>query len=198
MHEKLIQEIKNISFSMFSKNFFGIYHGSISARTESEKFIINTKDAMFDMLEDEDLIELGSKKDYRWKDASIDAKIHYNIYKNIKEAKYICYTLPMYIMALSFIYDKIEPLDFFGIEKFPYVEVYQPESSSSWSEVADYEISRYFKTNKTNIMVIKGYGVYMHSRSLISLAKDIAVLENSAKMICLKNDKIITNLSTIV
>lgn len=44
--------------------------------------------------EKDDLIILTSQKDYRWNEASIDSYTHYNIYKNIYEAKYVCYAMP--------------------------------------------------------------------------------------------------------
>ena len=40
-------EIKKISLSMFRKNFFGVFHGSISARVEKNQFIINKQSAIF-------------------------------------------------------------------------------------------------------------------------------------------------------
>ena len=80
-------EISNIALSMFRKNFFGVFHGSISARIQHDSFLINKRTTIFDNLKEEDLIMLNSKRDYRWNDASIDADIHLNIYKNINEAK---------------------------------------------------------------------------------------------------------------
>ena len=85
--EHSINEIKTISLSMFRKNFFGVFHGSISARVEKNQFIINKQNAIFDNLKDDDLTLLLSKKDYRWNEASLDADIHLNIYKNINEAR---------------------------------------------------------------------------------------------------------------
>ena len=79
----LKSRLSSLALSMFRKDFFGIYHGSISAKTESNRFLINAKEAIFDALDDMSLIELYFKKDYRWNQASIDAKIHHAIYKNI-------------------------------------------------------------------------------------------------------------------
>ncbi|HIC12629.1 MAG TPA: hypothetical protein EYO75_04540, partial [Sulfurimonas sp.] len=75
--QSLKNKLSTLALSMFRKDFFGIYHGSISAKTESNRFIINTKEAIFDALDETSLIELYFKKDYRWKQASIDAKIHF-------------------------------------------------------------------------------------------------------------------------
>lgn len=60
--DKLKEKLSTLSLSMFRKDFFGIYHGSISAKTESNRFIINTKEAVFDALNKDNLIELYFKK----------------------------------------------------------------------------------------------------------------------------------------
>jgi L-fuculose-phosphate aldolase len=62
LDKEITKEIIDVSLSMFRKNFIGIYHGSISARSDYNKFIINTKDAIFDELTHEDLVELYTKK----------------------------------------------------------------------------------------------------------------------------------------
>ncbi|EAJ5694002.1 hypothetical protein IO424_001097 [Campylobacter fetus] len=176
-------EIKKISASMFKKNFFGIFHGSISARIEHNQFVINKKDAIFDGLSNDDLTLLYSKKDYRWNDASIDSDIHLNIYKNIGEAKYICYAMPPYLTAYSMEHITIEPRDYFGYMKFDNIFIYDIKQFDDWYERAPSEICRYMIEKNSNIMVIKGYGVYVYERTAYDLAKTVALLENSCKMI---------------
>jgi len=179
----LINEMQEIALSMFRKNFLGIFHGSISARVEQNRFIINKREAIFDRLKESDFIELYSRKDYRWNDASIDADIHANIYKNISEAKYITYAMPPFITAYSLNHEIIEPKDYFGYTKFKNLEVYDTRGFENWYERAEIEIYNHMKKNRTNIMVIKGYGVYTYARDLIQIAKDIAILENSCKLL---------------
>ena len=162
-------EISNIALSMFRKNFFGVFHGSISARIQHDSFLINKRTTIFDNLKEEDLIMLNSKRDYRWNDASIDADIHLNIYKNINEAKYICYAMPSYLTAYTLGHSFIRPRDYFGYIKHHEIPIYDPKQFDDWYESADTEIYRYMLENKTNIMVIKGYGVYVHSRTSYQL-----------------------------
>ena len=176
-------EISNIALSMFRKNFFGVFHGSISARTQHDSFLINKRTTIFDNLKEEDLIMLNSKRDYRWNDASIDADIHLNIYKNINEAKYICYAMPPYLTAYTLGHSFIRPRDYFGYIKHHEIPIYDPKQFDDWYERADTEIYRYMLENKTNIMIIKGYGVYVHSRTSYQLAKDVAILENTCKLL---------------
>ena len=49
----MLNDIKKVSLSMFRKNFFGVYHGSISARTDINSFVINKKEAIFDEIDEE-------------------------------------------------------------------------------------------------------------------------------------------------
>ncbi len=170
---------------MFRKNFLGIFHGSISAKIAEGKFIINKREAIFDELTPDNLIELYSKKDYRWNLASIDADIHLGIYQNISEAKYISYTMPPFVTAYSLKHDKIIPKDYFAYKKIGEIKVYDPKNFDDWYERAEVEVYRYFQTHDTNIMVIKGYGVISFDRDLIQMVKKIAILENSCKLLSL-------------
>jgi L-fuculose-phosphate aldolase len=168
---------------MFRKNFIGIFHGSLSARIEQNKFFINKKDAIFDDVKDDDFIELHSRKDYRWNEASLDADIHLHIYQNINEAKYICYAMPPFTTAYSLDHDIIVPKDYFGSMNFGSIEIYDPKQFEDWYERADIEIYRYMMEKKTNLIVVKGYGIYVYDRDMLQLAKTIALLENSCKLL---------------
>ncbi|MBL0687125.1 MAG: class II aldolase and adducin N-terminal domain-containing protein [Sulfurospirillum sp.] len=183
MQEYLLENLKHVSLSMFRKNFIGIFHGSLSARIEQNRFFINKRDAIFDDVKNDDFLELYSKKDYRWKEASLDADIHLYIYQNINEAKYICYAMPPFLTAYSLVHDIIIPQDYFGQMKFGSIKIYDPKQFENWYERADIEIYKYMKDKKTNIMIIKGYGIYTYDRDMFQLAKTIALLENSCKLL---------------
>ena len=99
--QKLEDQLSSLALSMFRKDFFGIFHGSLSAKTESNRFLINTKEAVFDAISRTSLIELYYKKDYRWNQASIDSNIHFSIYSQISEAKFISFTMPPFTTAYS-------------------------------------------------------------------------------------------------
>lgn len=178
-----LNEISKISLSMFRKNFFGVFHGSISARIEHNQFAINKANAIFDNIQEESMVLLNSKKDYRWNEASLDADIHLNIYKNINEAKYVCYAMPPYLTAYTLEHNFIRPKDYFGYTKHHEIPIYDPKQFDDWYERADTEIYRYMIENKTNIVVIKGYGVYVYNRTAYQLAKDVAILENTCKLL---------------
>lgn len=183
MKRTVIDELIDVSLSMFRKNFLGIFHGSLSAKIEEDRFLINKRESIFDEMAEEDFIELYSKRDYRWKQASIDAEIHSNIYKYVSSAKYISYTMPPYTTAYSLDVSRIYPKDYFGYQAFGQLEIYDPKNFDTWYERAPNEIYHYFKRNNTNIMIIKGYGIYTYHRDLPTLVKHIAILENSCRLL---------------
>ncbi|WP_457747032.1 class II aldolase and adducin N-terminal domain-containing protein [Sulfurimonas sp.] len=183
----LKNKLSSLALSMFRKDFFGIYHGSLSAKTESSRFIINTKEAVFDALDEHALIELYFKKDYRWNQASIDAKIHHSIYSQISEAKFICFSMPQFTTAYSLEHNVITPKDYFGYQEIGSIEIFDPKQFDDWYDRAQSEIAYYFQTNKTSIMVIRGYGVYAYSRDMHEMAKKLAILEKSCRLLMLNS-----------
>jgi len=185
----LYSQLSTLSLSMFRKDFFGIYHGSISAKTESNRFIINTKEAVFDAIDDSSLIELYFKRDYRWNQASIDSKIHCNIYAQISDAKFISFSMPPFTTAYSLYHNIIAPKDYFGHKEIGRLEIVNPKQFDDWYDRAESEITYYFQTQKTNIMVIRGYGVYSFNRDMHEMAKQLAILEKSCRILMLDNSK---------
>ena len=181
----LSNKLSSLALSMFRKDFFGIYHGSLSAKTETNRFLINTKEAVFDALNPNTLIELYYKQDYRWKQASIDASIHYSIYSHISEAKFISFTMPPFTTAYSLEHNIISPKDYFGYKEIGSIEIVDPKQFEDWYDRAESEIAYYFQTKKTNIMVIRGYGVYAYNRDLHDMAKKLAILEKSCRLLML-------------
>lgn len=187
--EHLQNKLSKLALSMFRKDFFGIFHGSISAKIESNRFIINTKEAIFDALDDNSLIELYYKKDYRWNQASIDSNIHHSIYSQISDAKFICFSMPPFTTAYSLDHNIITPKDYFGYMELGSIEIVDPRNFDDWYERASSEIAYYFQSKKTDIMVIRGYGVYTFNRDIHEMAKKIAILEKSCRLLLLDNTK---------
>jgi len=185
LEKELLEELRQVSLAMFRKNMVGIFHGSISARIELNKFIINTKEAIFDDLKEKDLILLYHNRDYRWKEASIDSAIHSQIYTLIPDAKFIAYTMPPYTTSYALKHDVIEPIDYFGKTLFPRIEVYDTKHFEDWYDRAEVEISRFMYEKNIDLMVVRGYGVYAHARDLTELVKMFAIVENSCRILLL-------------
>ena len=178
-------QLSTLALSMFRKDFFGIYHGSISAKTESNRFLINTKEAVFDDITEDNLIELYFKKDYRWNEASIDSKIHHNIYSQISDAKFISFSMAPFTSSYALQHNVIAPKDYFGDQELGLIQIFDPKQFDDWYDRAESEITYYLQTNKTNIMVIRGYGVYAYNRDLHEMAKQLAILERSCRILML-------------
>ena len=182
----LIDEIKHISLSLFHKNFFSVYHGSISARIGPSSFIINSADTILDEVTEESLVKLDcQKRDYRWSLANSDAHIHELIYKTIPNAKFVSYTMPPYATAFSLKHGKVSPQDYYGKKVLGEVVVYDPKSIEDWIERAPYEIYQFFEKNDTHLLLIKGFGVICYDRDLTEMAKKISILENSCRLLAL-------------
>lgn len=179
---------------MFRKDFYGIYHGALSAKTENNRFLINTKESIFDDIKYEDLLELYFAKDYRWNDASADAAIHKQIYGQITDAKFITFSMPPFTTAYSLDHNFIMPKDYFGYKELYRIEIYDPKNFDDWYERAVTEIPKYFIKNKCNIMVIRGYGIYAYNRNLHEMAKQLAVIEKSCRLLMLEESSNTTTL----
>ena len=186
MDNHLIDDIKHISLSLFNKNFFSVYHGSISARVSRSGFIINSKDTILDEVTEESLVKLDcQKRDYRWSLANHDVHIHEQIYDSIPSAKYISYTMPPYATAYSLKHGKVSPQDYFGKKILGEVIVYDPKNIDDWLERAPYEISQFFQKHDTHLILIKGFGLISYDRDITEMAKKISILENSCRLLAL-------------
>ena len=182
----LIDDIKHVSLSLFNKNFFSVYHGSISARVSTHGFIINSKSTILDEITEESLVRLDChKRDYRWSMANADVHIHENIYETIPNAKYVSYTMPPYATAYSLKHGKVSPQDFFGKKILGDIIIYDPKNIDDWLERAPYEIPQFFQKHDTHLLLIKGFGVISYDRDIKEMAKKISILENSCRLLAL-------------
>jgi len=187
MDAHLLKELQHISHSMFSKNYFGVFHGSISAKVDIHAFIINKKDIILDEVNENGFIRLpcNQRKDYRWKESSTDSNIHSEIYKNLPNAKYISYTMPPYATAYSFDHSLVIPQDFYGYKTLNEVHIYDPRNFDDWEERAPFEIANYFENNDNHLLLIKGFGLISYDRDLKEMVKKVAILENSCRLLTL-------------
>lgn len=187
INQDTVKLLSELSLSMFTKNFFGIYQGAISAKLGSEHFMINTRDAVFDNLEMKDFCTLNmNKQDYRWNIASLDSHVHSTIYTNIHEAKFIAFGMPIYTTAYTLIHDKIIFEDFLGKTIFNELNIYNPGDFNTWRKRDALEITREIKDTPHNILIIKGVGLYIYDRDIHELVKKIAILENSCRLLSIK------------
>jgi len=189
MDKHLFDELQHVSLSLFNKNFFTVFHGSISARLDQYTFIINTKESILDEVSHSSFVKLDcQKRDYRWSMATKDAHIHELIYEAIPNAKYVSYTMPPYATAFSLKHGKVSPKDYYGKTILGDIIIYDPKDISNWIERAPYEISNFFKQHKSHLLLIKGFGVICYDRDIVEMAKKVSILENSCKLLALSNN----------
>ncbi len=183
-----VRLLGDLSLTLFRKNFFGIYHGAISAKVDHNSFIINTADAIFDEMSEKSFCKLSTvKEDYRWNIASIEAHIHATIYNNIHEAKYIAFGVPIYTTAYTFEHDTIKFNDYFGKTTFGEIPVFDPGVFDNWYGRNALEITKYLKETNNHVMVIKGIGMYVYDRDINELVKKVAIIENSCRLLSIKS-----------
>jgi L-fuculose-phosphate aldolase len=186
MDKHLVAEIQHIALSLFHKNFFSVFHGSISARVSTNNFIINTKETILDEIREDSFVKLDChKRDYRWNLATSDVHIHEHIYESIPNAKYISYTMPPYATAFSLRHGKVSPVDFYGKTVLGEVIVYDPKNIEDWLDRAPYEIAQFFQKHDTHLLLIKGFGLISYDRDIIEMAKKISILENACRLLVL-------------
>ncbi|MFA7084852.1 MAG: class II aldolase and adducin N-terminal domain-containing protein [Arcobacteraceae bacterium] len=188
VNKKTVTLLSDLSLTMFRKNFFGIYHGAISAKLDHSTFLINTADAIFDKMTEKHFCELNIyQKDYRWNIASIESHIHASIYTHIHEAKYVAFGMPSYTTAYTLENDTIIFNDYFGKTTFGEVNIVDPGPYSTWYDRNALEITKYLKEIDSHVMVIKGIGVYVYDRDIHELIKKVAILENSCRLLSIRS-----------
>lgn len=188
---KLLEELKEGAALMFSKDYLGIFGGSMSCRMGLNRFIINVRNASFGKLSDDDLLLLYHTMDYRWKEASLDAFIHSEIYKNFHEARFVLFAVPAFTIAYSLKNDIFAPVDYIGCTAFNAlgapleVPIHNPSEYGSWLERSNIEIVRFFKERKTNFIIVRGCGVCVYARSIKEAINLVAIIEHSARILML-------------
>lgn len=183
-----VEQLSKLSLTLFRKNFFGIYHGSISTKLDYKTFMINTSNAIFDEMSEKSFCVLNMvNRDYRWKIASIEAHIHATIYNNIHEAKYIAFGVPIYTTAYTFDHDEIVFDDYFGKTTFGTIKIIDPGDFSTWYNRNALEITKYLKETNNHVMIIKGIGMYVYDRDINELVKKVAIIENSCRLLSIKS-----------
>ena len=95
--------------------------------------------------------------------------------------------MPPFTTAYSINHTIIIPTDYRGKKELGSIEIYTPKEFEEWNITAPDEIVNYFKNNDTNILVIKGYGIYSFNRDIFDMIKKISILEKSVKLLMLEN-----------
>ena len=177
----IIDEYLLVTKILFEKNFLNMGLGSISLKLKADKMLINKKDKH--ILEDDFFKSVHIlKKDMSWQETTADVTIHSKIYEIISSTKSIANIFP--INTMTFVeehHNILKPIDFLGkniLDKIPVIEI---TNEKNWIEKQDFIISK--KLMHEDIVIIKGYGVFIKSRDIREILKKAIILENSAKIL---------------
>jgi len=179
INKDLENEYELVAQALFQKDFLHIYHGSLSVRTDDDKFLINKKDSLF--TENHFTIEIHFSEDISWKEASIDADIHSKVYQSLPEAKCIAQIFPANVVTYSLYHKKFKPIDYIGELHIGELDIIHSIDYKHWKDQADSLIAQEFLSN--NIVIVKGIGAFIYDRDLRELAKKASILEKSAKIL---------------
>ncbi len=175
----LEKEYRIVSQSLFQKEFLHLYHGSLSVRTDEDKFLINKTSALFS--EENSTIEIHFKEDISWKEAHIDADIHSKVYQELPHAKCITQIFPINLVTYSLYHKKFKPIDYVGSFHIGELDIIHSIDYKHWKDKADSLIAQQFFSR--DIVIVKGIGAFIYDRDLRNLAKKASILEKSAQIL---------------
>ena len=180
-----IELLKSISLSMFRKGFLGTHSGSLSVKKSSDSFLINKREAVFDQIKDESLVEISISKHSLWGVASFHTPIHSAIYESFASAKYIACVAPAKIVAYSIIKNHIKPIDYHGQLVFEDIVVLDPKNTSDWYSRAPSQVVNYMKKRNINYVVVRGVGLYVYAREIRQLISIVEAVTESCEVLLL-------------
>jgi L-fuculose-phosphate aldolase len=93
--------------------------------------------------------------------------------------------MPPYATAYSLKHGKVLPQDYYGQQILGEIIVFDPKNFDDWLERAPYEIPQFFEKHDTHLLLIKGFGLIAYDRDITEMAKKIAILENSCRLLAL-------------
>jgi len=114
-----------------------------------------------------------------WEEASDDVKIHAEIYKLHSNTKAIAHIFPINTMTFAEIHHFfLNPLDFIGKQYLNKIPIIEMGNLKEWEENKEFIIAK--NLNNTDIVIIKGYGVFIKTRDIREIIKLASIMENSA------------------
>jgi len=176
----ILDEYKLTAKILYEKNMLNLGIGSMSLKLENDKMIINNHNKT---IYEDDFCKIVhiNKKDLSWKETSADVEIHARIYKEISYAKAVLNVFPLNIITYSLEHSYFKPIDYQGQQILEKVKIIEIDEVQKWEENKDFIISKNLKDK--NIVIIRGFGVYIISRDIKEAIKKAIILENSATIL---------------
>ncbi|GAB6044667.1 hypothetical protein JCM11957_02650 [Caminibacter profundus] len=181
----LIDEYFLVAKELFDKNYLNIGIGSLSLKLKTDQMLINKKNKHYI---EEDFVKKVYilRENMAWKEASEDVKIHSEIYKQNSNIKAIAHIFPKNVMTFAEKnYFSLDPIDFLGKKNFTKIPIIEIGSVQEWEENNEFIIAKNLKDN--DILIIKGFGVFIKARDLREIIKLSTIIENSAYILLNSN-----------
>ena len=176
----ILDEYKLTAKILYEKNMLNLGIGSISLKLEHDKMIINNHNKSIYENNFCKIVHIN-KKDLSWKETSADVEIHARIYKEILYAKAVLNVFPLNIITYSLEHTYFKPIDYQGQQILDKVKIIEIDDVQKWEENKDFVISKNLKDK--NIVIIRGFGVYIIARDIKEAIKKAMILENSAMIL---------------
>ncbi len=160
---EIIKSILKVGKILFEKKVQNTHSGNISHIYNNNKLLITKSGSMKGYLKEEDIIELFlDDKDFKKKNASTETGTHQEILK-LKKKGAIIHIHSLDSTILSFIKNKINPIDFYGknlLNSIPVLEFSNPIGSDEMVN----KIPKYF--NDFNSIIVKTHGIFSWGKNL--------------------------------
>jgi len=178
--KNIIDEYKLTAKILYEKNMLNIGIGSVSLKYENDKMIINKHNKS---IYEDDFCKIVhiNVKDLSWKETSSDVSIHANIYKHITFAKTVLNVFPLNIITYSLAHTFFKPIDYQGKQIIEKVKIIEIGDIQKWEENKEFIITNALK--EKNIVIIRGFGVFIIARDIKEAIKKAIILENSATIL---------------
>ena len=175
--KSIVDEYYLVARELFKKNFLNIGKGSLSLKIDNDKMVINKKNKH--VLEDNfaSVVNINTKT-LAWGDVTEDVGIHAKIFQNRPDIKAIAEIFPVNTISYCMSYNVFIPIDFTGKEKIGKVVVVDFQYGENWQESKDYIIPKVLE--RDDIVIVKGYGVFLVARDIREILQKAIILENSA------------------
>ncbi len=178
----MISEFKKTGDILFLMGLVHYNSGNISTRVSDGTWITKTGKSLYN-LRSKDIVKIGLERDIRWNASSSETPIHTEIYKKIPEAKAIIHSHSPYAVALSFLTEKIIPIDYESSLRFSKpIDILNIEYRE-WREKAHIDISSYLEKSENPIVVARGHGVFTYGSNLFEGLERVCCLEFAAKIL---------------